>query len=293
MAQLLGSTVRLALLTTLTLIAFAANSLLCRAALDNVGMDAASFTLVRLASGAAMLSGLMALSGRVKASRRAGSWCSGAALLGYALFFSLAYRSIPAGVGALVLFAAVQLTMLTSAVLRGSGPRGSGWVGVALSLGGLALLTLPGSSAPDLPGVLLMTGSGVAWGIYSLRGRGGATATEATAGNFLCACVLSLPACSLVALLIPLSATPPGIALAAVSGAITSGLGYVLWYAVLPPLGMTRAAVLQLSVPVITTVAGTILLAEALTPRLLLASAAILGGIALVLRSRLREDSDG
>ncbi len=278
---------RVALLTAVTLVAFAGNSLLCRAALAVEGMDAASFTLIRLVSGAVMLLALLAVRGRVRATLASGSWGSAVTLVAYALLFSLAYRSIPAGVGALVLFAAVQFTMLTSAVRAGAGPRGSGWLGVALAFGGLVTLTLPGATAPDPVGVLLMSLSGVGWGVYSLRGRGSvsaAHATESTAANFAYASVIALPACVALSQWTPVSIGARGVAIAVTAGAITSGLGYVLWYTVLPALGTTRAAVLQLSVPVIASLAGAVFLSEQLTPRLILASAAILGGIALVIR---------
>jgi drug/metabolite transporter (DMT)-like permease len=281
---------RLVLLTLLTLVAFAANSLLCRAALDVEGMDAVSFTLVRLASGAVVLLGLLAKKGRVRTALASGSWVSGAVLLGYALLFSLAYRSIPAGVGALVLFAAVQLTMLAAAVRVGAGPLPLGWVGVVAALGGLIGLTVPGAQAPDPVGVALMAGSGISWGIYSLRGRGSTRPAEDTAVGFCFATALVLPACLAWLGPTPASVSARGLGLAVTSGAVTSGLGYVLWYAVLPHLATARAAVLQLSVPVIAAAAGAVLLGEAVTSRLVLSSAAILGGIALVLRFSRRVD---
>jgi drug/metabolite transporter (DMT)-like permease len=266
-------------------VAFAGNSLLCRAALDRAGMDAASFTLVRLASGAVMLVALLRLrSVRLRAVIAAGSWSSAAILVCYAILFSLAYRSIPAGVGALVLFGAVQLTMLTAAVRAGTGPKGAAWLGVALAFGGLVALTLPGATAPDPTGVLMMALSGVGWGVYSLHGRSVTRPTEATAGNFVMATVIALP---LVFFFQP--GEPSGFLLASFAGAITSGVGYVLWYTVLPGLGTTRAAVLQLTVPVITAAAGVTLLGESLTTRLVLASTAILGGIFVVIRRAKRE----
>jgi len=281
------SPLALGLLTALTLVAFAANSLLCRGALGSVGMGAAPFTLLRLASGALVLAGLVAARGRLREALAHRSWASAAALLAYALLFSLAYRSIPAGVGALVLFAAVQLTMLTAAVRAGAGPRGAGWLGVALALGGLAALTLPGATAPDPLGVALMAGSGVAWGVYSVHGRGVRRPVEATTANFVLAAALALPACvAWAALDAQAAGGARGIGLAVTSGAVTSGLGYVLWYAVLPGLGTARAAVVQLAVPVLAALAGAALLSERLTFRLFLASAAILGGIALVILQR-------
>ena len=277
---------RIAPLTVLTLIAFAGNSLLCRAALDVAGMDAATFTWVRLLSGAVMLSGLMALRGNAKSLLAHASWPSAATLLVYALLFSFAYRSIPAGVGALVLFAAVQLTMLTAAVRAGQGPRGLGWLGVAMAFGGLTALTLPGATAPDPTGVLMMAASGIAWGVYSLHGGKATNAIAATTANFILASAVALPLCIGIAQARSVSADARGVALAITSGAITSGIGYVLWYTVLPALGTTRAAVLQLAVPVIAALAGAALLSEQITPRLAVASAAILGGIAIVIASK-------
>ncbi len=279
---------KLGLLTALTLTAFAANSLLCRGALDVENVDAAAFTLLRLGAGAIVLFVLLAVRGRVRPAAAAGSWISAWALFGYAVLFSFAYRTISAGAGALVLFAAVQITMLIAAVRSGEGPRAVGWLGLAIAIGGLVVLTRPGAEAPDLAGVVLMAGSGISWGVYSLRGRHATNASDATTMNFVFATLIALPICFFAH---PIGSPPEGpsatsaagMAYAIVSGAVTSGLGYTLWYAVLPTLGATRASVLQLAVPVIATLGGAALLHELITTRVVIASLMILGGIAVVL----------
>jgi drug/metabolite transporter (DMT)-like permease len=273
---------RTLLLTALAMIAFAANSLLCRLALQQPLIDPASFASVRLVSGALAL----ALMVRVRTGRSAlgGDWWAAAMLFGYAVFFSFAYLTLSAGTGALILFGAVQVTMF-SAGLRGAETfRPWAWFGLALALGGLLYLVAPGLSAPPLAGAALMAMAGVAWGGYSLRGRASADPLAATAGNFLRAVPLAL-AVSLV-LIAHVHASAAGIGLAVASGALTSGVGYVVWYAALRGLTAMRAATVQLSVPPIAALGGVLVLAEPITPRLALASAAILGGIALVLGSR-------
>jgi drug/metabolite transporter (DMT)-like permease len=271
--------IRISILTLLTMIAFAGNSLLCRLALRETAIDAASFTGIRLLSGALMLALLAFLFRRDRPGR--GSWLSALALFAYAAGFSYAYLSLSAGTGALILFAAVQATMIGSALWKGERLRGSQWLGLLLALGGLVGLLLPGLAAPPLIGATLMLLAGIAWGIYSLRGRQGGDPTRVTAGNFL----LALPFLLLLSLVNIQHArwdlTGAGYALA--SGALASGLGYALWYSVLPVLKSTTAATVQLSVPAIAALGGLLFLGEALTPRLLLASAAILGGIALVI----------
>lgn len=271
-------------LTGITLVAFAANSLLCRAALNRGAADAATFTFLRIASGAGVLGALLLLRDRAPPRWR-GSWASSLALLAYAALFSFAYRLVPAGVGALVLFASVQLTMIGAALRAGRGPRGRQWGGVLLAFGGLVLLTSPGSGDLGHPaGVVLMAGSGIAWGVYSLYGTRATDPTAETAGNFVRAV---LPAALLLAgasLTTDLALDTDGVVLAVLSGAVASGLGYVLWYAVVPRLGSLRAAVVQLAVPVIAALGGIAFLHETLTPRLVAAGAAILGGVFLVMR---------
>ena len=271
------------LLTTLAMLAFAGNSVLCRLALDTTAIDPASFTSLRLISGAAVLWLLVTLRGGGAFSH--GSWPSALALFAYAAGFSWAYIHLDAGLGALLLFATVQVTMIGTSVARGERLTLPQQVGMTLALLGLIALLLPGSSAPPLPAALSMLAAGIAWGIYSLRGRGASNPTAVTAGNFLRAAPLAILLS--LALLQSQNLDSQGVLYALASGAVTSGLGYAVWYAALPHLRASVAATVQLSVPVITTLGGALLLAEPLTLRLLLASAMILGGIALVLRKQV------
>jgi len=277
-----ASRLRTAALTAGTLVCFAANSLLCRAALGPRLADAATFTSVRLVSGAAALALILAV--RRRARPAGGSWGSGLALFLYAAAFSLAYVRIGAGVGALILFGAVQVTMLGWGIARGARPSALQWLGVAVALGGLAYLAQPGASAPDPLGALLMTIAGAAWGTYSLRGRAARDPLATSADHFLRAVPFTL-ALSL-ALVRGAALTERGAVLAAASGALASALGYILWYAVVPALGATRAAAVQLAVPVLAGVGATAFLGEHLTPRIALSGTAILTGIALALRRR-------
>jgi drug/metabolite transporter (DMT)-like permease len=273
---------RLIVLVLLAMTAFAANSLLCRMALKNTAIDAASFTSIRIVSGALVL--WLIVRWRSAPGTARGSWLSAAALFAYAAGFSFAYLQLSAAVGALLLFCAVQITMIGYGLARGEKLRGQQLLGLGLALAGLVSLLLPGLSAPPPASAALMLAAGVAWGIYSLRGRGQGDPTVATAGNFLravpFALVLSL------ALLARTELDGAGALYAAASGGLASGLGYALWYAALPGLSATNAATIQLSVPVLAAVGGVIFLGEAITLRLLLSSAAILGGIALVVASR-------
>jgi len=266
------------------MLAFAGNSLLCRAALRDTGIDAASFTTLRLVSGALVL-WLLTLRGR-GGRPRGGSWASAAALFVYAAAFSFAYISLPASTGALLLFGAVQATMIGYGLWKGERFRLLQWFGFLVALGGLVVLVLPGLAAPPLWGAGLMLGAGVAWGVYSLRGRGTGDPIRVTAGNFLraapAAVVLSLVTMNRTSL------DPAGVGYALASGAVTSGLGYAIWYTALPALRATTAATVQLSVPVIAALGGVILLGEPVTLRLVVASVAILGGIGLVIRERRR-----
>lgn len=277
-----------AALTVLALIGFAANSLLCRAALGDGAwrIDAASFTSLRLISGALVLGLLLrARGGGGRAGR--GSWGSAVALFAYAAGFSLAYVRISAGVGAVLLFGCVQATMLGVGLFRGERPRVLEWVGLAMALGGLIVLRLPGATAPDALGATLMAGAGVAWGVYSLRGRGNADPLAATADNFLRSVplTLGLSALALLALERP-HATLSGVGLAVASGALASGVGYSLWYAALPHLTAMRAAVVQLAVPVVAALGGVLLLGESLTARLVGAGSALVCGVLLTLLAR-------
>lgn len=278
------SPLRTASLTSLTMLAFAGNSLLCRIALRDTAIDAASFTSIRLISGALVLAALMyARPGRVAA---AGSWRAATLLFGYAAFFSFAYRQLSAATGALLLFGAVQTTMLGYGLLRGEQLGRAQLAGLMIAVAGLIYMLLPGLSSPPLLGSIFMVGAGMAWGGYSLLGRGVLDPSAATAGNFLRAVPLTV-ALSLC-MIGQTSIDPPGAFYAALSGGIASGLGYVLWYAVLPSLRPVSAAIIQLSVPAIAAVGGVVLLSEQITLRLLLTSVAILGGIALVVLSRRR-----
>ena len=273
---------RVVALTTLALTAFAANSVLCRAALGEGAIDAASFSALRLLSGALTLGLLVTLrQGRPSVG---GSWSSATYLFVYAVPFSFAYESLPTGTGALILFGAVQATMLIAAVLSGERPSWLQWLGLLIALSGLAYLMLPGLSAPDPLGSALMTVAGMSWGFYSLRGRAAADPLSETAGNF----ARSLPMVALVSVasLGTMQIEATGAWLAVASGALASGVGYAIWYAALPGLTATRAATVQLLVPVLAAVAGVALLAEAITPRLVIASVMILGGVALALLKR-------
>lgn len=266
------------LLTALALVAFAGNSLLCRAALGERTIDPASFTSVRVVSGAIVL----ALFVRAPARTRAhGSWRGAAALFAYAIGFSFAYARIEAGVGALVLFGCVQLTMIGAGLVRGERLGRSELAGLVLACAGLAWLAVPGASAPDPLGALSMAFAGAAWGVYSLLGRRSGDALASTAGNFARAAPLALLAS--LATIAHTHMTPRGVALAVVSGALTSGIGYAVWYAALRSLSASRAAIAQLAVPVIAALGGVALLGETANERLLVAAALVLGGVALAL----------
>jgi drug/metabolite transporter (DMT)-like permease len=276
------------LLTTLAMIAFAGNSLLCRLALGTTAIDAASFTTLRILSGAILLLVLVTL--RDRRFRPAGDWPSALALFAYAAGFSFAYRDLSAAAGALLLFGAVQVTMIARA--RHSGERLGAWqsAGFSIAVAGLVGLLLPGLEAPPASGALLMLGAGVAWGIYTLRGRGSPDPTGATAGNFLRACLPALALSVVFGAETQLDAT--GAVYALVSGAVTSGLGYAIWYAALPAHSRASAAAVQLSVPALAAAGGVLLLGEPMSLRLWLASAAILGGIAAFIYGRQRQLPD-
>lgn len=275
---------RIIALTSLAMIAFAGNSLLCRIALKHTGIDATSFTTIRLISGALML-WLVARMGRAAPAGR-GNWLSACALFVYAGGFSFAYVSLPAASGALLLFGAVQATMIGHGIWKGERLLRLQLAGLMLAFGGLVGLVLPGLSAPPLFGSLLMLGAGVAWGVYSLRGKGMGDPTKVTAGNFLRAAPIAVALSILM--FDSISLDQAGFWYAVSSGALASGIGYVIWYTALPALKATNAATVQLSVPVIAAVGGIVFLGEPMTLRLVLASVAILGGIALVILERQR-----
>ncbi|MGB9475623.1 MAG: DMT family transporter [Candidatus Udaeobacter sp.] len=275
------------------MIAFASNSLLCRVALTKGNIDPATFTFFRILSGTVALWLLMQIRKRTTAnrtasasvkgrhsSRRDGTWRSALALFVYAAAFSFAYVALSAGTGALLLFGAVQATMILWGIHKGERLSMIQIIGFIVAVTGLLVLVFPGLSAPPLVGSILMLGSGVAWGIYSLRGKEERNATSVTAGNFIRAVPF---ATALVIFFAPRAHVDlAGIAYAMVSGAVTSGLSYVVWYKALPGLKAASAATVQLSVPILAATGGILLLGEPITPRYLLASVAVLGGIALV-----------
>jgi len=277
---------RIIALTSLTMIAFAGNSLLCRVALKHTSIDAASFTTIRLISGAVML-WLVARSRR-GTHTGGGNWLSAFALFAYAAGFSFAYVSLPAATGALLLFGAVQATMIGHGIWARERLLRLQIVGLVLAFAGLVGLLLPGLSAPPLHGSVLMLGAGVAWGVYSLRGKGAGDPTRVTAGNFLRA--VPIAAALSLLMLNGASLDTAGFWYAVASGALASGIGYTLWYTAIPALKATSAATVQLSVPVIAALGGIVFLGEPISLRLALASAAILGGIALVLLEKQNAD---
>lgn len=277
-------------LTSLAMLGFAANSVLCRLALAEGAIDPVAFTVVRLASGALMLAVVASIGGVLRPDRAHGaSWTSAIALFAYAATFSFAYMRVHAGVGALILFGLVQLTMVGWGVAHGERLSARRWFGFVLAIGGLVGLTAPGLTAPDPVGAVLMALAGIAWGAYSIRGRRARSAVAASAGNF----ARSVPFAGLLAfggLLAPgilghYHLSTVGILLALASGALASGLAYSIWYAALRDLQSTQAAIVQLVVPVLAAIGGVVLIAEPLTPRLLLAGCAILAGIAVALRT--------
>ena len=281
--------VRTLLLTSVTMTFFAANSLLARFALRAGEIDAAGFTAVRIVAGSAALLLLMNFRPEgIAAARGHGSLRAAVALFTYAFTFSFAYLSLNAGAGALIMFAAVQMTMLGIGIARGERPRPAEWIGLIVAFGGLVYLVSPGMTAPSTIGVGLMLVSGAAWGYYSLAARDVRSPIAATAGNFTRAAPLAAGALGVIWRLGHVHASWFGIGLAAASGAVTSGLGYALWYFTLRGLRTSLAAIVQLTVPVLAATAGVILLGERFTWRLALASAAILGGVALALLQRIR-----
>lgn len=263
------------------MVAFSANSLLTRGALGAGHIDAASFTIIRLVTGALALAIFLRL--RAQPSGDTGSWSSAFALAGYAVAFTIAYTRIGAGVGALLLFGAVQVTMISVGVARGERPLGRGWLGLTVAMAGLIWLTLPGVSAPDFTGAALMLGAGACWGAYSLAGRRSTDPLAATSGNFWRGAILTAVA---LVLLVDLSTiTPMGAWLATASGALASGVGYTIWYTALPALGAWRAALVQLTVPILTGLGAALFLGEAITARLTLAAALVTGGVWLSLQA--------
>jgi drug/metabolite transporter (DMT)-like permease len=273
---------RLVLLTVFTLICFAGNSLLCRLALRGETIDPVLFTLVRIFSGVLVLNFLVL--GKYKKFKWGGSWKSGLALFTYAAAFSWAYVQLSAANGALILFGCVQGTMIFSGYLRGERLRKLQIFGCLIAITGLVVLLFPGISAPEPLSGALMAAAGIAWGVYSLFGRYSSNSLVDSAGNF----VRALTLCLFFLIVGNLHSTPYGIFLAVISGAVTSGLGYAIWYQVLPKITATTAAVIQLSVPLIATFGGVLLLSEELNLRLALSSILILAGIGLTLVKRVK-----
>lgn len=274
--------------TTFALVAFAFNSILCRLALQSVEIDAASFTAVRLISGALTLLIINSLTAK-KAAAAQGSWLSAFFLFAYAICFSFAYTSLTTATGALVLFGCVQATMIFAALVRGERPSILEWLGLLSALGGLIYLVFPGLAAPPPFSSFLMVIAGMSWGFYTLRGKKSIDPLADTTGNFL----RSVPMIFIAALpfLMQMHASAKGVILAIVSGAVASGLGYSVWYAALRYHTATRAAILQLSVPILAAIGGVIFLSEKISIRLLLAALMILGGIAAAVSRRKHSKS--
>ncbi len=280
------------ILTTLALIAFAANSVLCRLALGGGTIDAASFTVIRLIAGiivlfiiATFVAPLIAATqSKSESIQSRGSWQAGAMLFLYAVTFSFAYISLDTGTGALILFGSVQITMILWSLITGTRLQRLEWAGVVVAFAGFVYLVMPGVSAPSLTGFLLMTSAGIAWGIYTLKGRGSASPLMDTTFNF----VRTIPFLLILLLLTFQQAefSMQGAVLASLSGGLASGVGYTIWYSALRGLSSTQAAVVQLSVPIIAAMGGVVIVSEPITARLLLSTCLILGGIVLVIYSR-------
>lgn len=279
------SPVRVVVCTAAAVVAFAANSILCRMALGPGAIDAASFSVIRFLSGAVMLLLISARTGKTFASVQ-GSWAAAIVLTVYALPFAFAYTWLSAATGALILFGGVQVTMLTTALVSGERPHPMQWAGVAVAIAGLITLMLPGLTAPSPAGAMLMAVASVAWGVYSLRGRGSPNPLAETTGNF----VRAVPLIALVSLvaLSGIHVETRGVLLSVASGVIATGLGYVVWYAALRGLSAVRAAVVQLAVPVLTTMGGVIVLGESVSVRLLASTILVLGGIAMAIVGTMR-----
>ena len=278
-------TTRAVFLTGVAMLAFAGNSILCRLALRDGAIDPASFTSVRLVSGAVTLMVILWITRRGDTPRAHGSWLSACVLFFYAICFSYAYITLSAGAGALILFGFVQGTMIAIGIWSGDRPTTPEWLGWSLAFAGLVWLVLPGVEAPPWSGASLMAIAGIAWGVYSIRGRTESDALASTASNFM----LTIPMVAVLTLVTFTGAdiSTHGITLAIVSGAITSGIGYVIWYAALEYLSAIQAALVQLSVPAIATAGGVLLLLEPLSLRLLIASALVLGGISIALSYKI------
>ena len=279
-----NSLLKTASLTSLALIAFSTNSVLCRLALGNEAIDAASFTIVRLLSGILVLSIIIGITRNTEKTPSKGSWFGGLMLFTYAATFSYAYVSLDTGTGALILFGSVQITMILLSVIAGTRLHASEWLGVVIAFIGFVYLMLPDVSTPSVVGFVLMTISGIAWGIYTLQGRHSKNPLMDTSYNFF----RSVPFIVILAITAfnNINYSVEGIALAVLSGGITSGIGYTIWYMALGGLSAPQAAVLQLSVPVIAALGGVLFVSEIITFRFIISAALILGGILLVVAGK-------
>lgn len=285
MNNLLSHTVAKTLVfTILAMIAFAANSVLCRLALGNNTIDASSFTILRLLSGTLVLMTIIGLKYNKKRTTSKGSWIASSMLFLYAITFSFAYITLDTGTGALIMFGSVQITILLLSFITGTRLHLSEWTGVAIAFTGFVYLVLPGVTSPSLAGFILMTIAGFAWGIYTLKGQGSDAPLMDTSYNFL----RTMPFVIILTIIAlqNVSFTTEGIILAVLSGGIASGIGYMIWYVALGGLSSTQAAVVQLSVPVLAAMGGVIFMSEAVTLRLTISSLLILGGILLVVLGR-------
>lgn len=275
---------RTVVLTTLAMIAFAANSVLCRLALGNHTIDAASFTIIRLLSGIFVLMLLIGFSNSNKKATSKGSWIASSMLFLYAITFSYAYITLDTGTGALIMFGTVQITIILIALFNGNRLHLAEWIGVGIAFSGFVYLVLPGVTSPSVIGFILMTVAGIAWAIYTIKGKGSSNPMSDTSYNFLrttpLVIVLAIAAFQYV------SYSTEGIVLAVLSGGLASGIGYMIWYSALGGLSSTQAAVVQLSVPLIAALGGVVFMSEAVTLRLMLSSLMILGGILLVVLGR-------
>lgn len=279
------SPARRTLFAAAALVAFAANSLLCRVALQREGViDPWSFTVIRIIAGAVTLLAIVGLRRRRDRAWQRGSWTAALALFIYAIAFSVAYVRLGAGTGALILFAAVQITMITAALRAGERFHAWQWLGLAVALAGLVVLVTPGLRAPHPVAASSMAVAGLAWGVYSLRGRGSSDPITETCGNFVRAVSFAIVVAALALNVTVI--TQRGVLLAIASGSLASGVGYSIWYAVVPHLRGSTSSIIQLLVPIIAAAGGVVLLGEALTLRFFVATAAIIGGIALVVSRR-------
>ncbi len=287
----MNSLLKTILITGTALIAFAANSVLCKMALGENAIDASGFTIIRLLSGAIVLSIILLISKNKSSSQKKGSWFSSFMLFLYVIAFSFAYKSLDTGTGALIMFGAVQISMITISIINGNKLHFSEWVGVVVSFLGFVLLILPGITAPSTIGFILMVVAGTAWGIYTLNGKNSKNPLRDTAYNF----IRTIPFLLVLLILVykDIKYTHEGIWLAVISGGVTSGIGYTIWYIALRGLSTTQAAVVQLLVPVIAAFGGVLFVSEKITVRLSLSSLLILGGILVVMISRkyLRNNS--